>query len=76
MTPAWPLTRTRTPPAPQLQVVFGTEHDPRQFTARAANPDPQDGQHVSAPRFASVVTDAHSGFGFYEILPLLVRPLQ
>lgn len=55
-------------------MVFGIDHDTAGFSQRTA--DPQDGHTVNEPRFAGIVTDPNYGFSFYEILPLLVKPLQ
>ena len=56
-----------------LSVVFGTAHDPAALGLRAA--EPMDGQFVNMQRFLSLVTDAKAGFGLFEVLPLLAKPL-
>lgn len=56
-----------------LKVIYGAAHDPQHWSARA--PEPMDGQFVNVQRFVSLVMDAKIGFGLFEALPMMCKPL-
>ena len=56
-----------------LRVIFSPQHDPAQWDAHA--PEAMDGQFINQQRWISMVTDSRLGFGLFEALPLLCKPL-
>lgn len=66
------LSLTHSPRA-RRQVIFGCAHDPREWAAHA--PEAMDGQFINEQRWVSMVTDSRLGFGLFEALPTLCKPL-
>ena len=62
------------PLPPVLQVIFCPAHDPREWSAHA--PEAMDGQFINQQRWVSMVTDSRLGFGLFEALPHLCKPLM
>lgn len=56
-----------------LRVIFAPAHDPREWTAHA--PEAMDGQFINVQRWISMVTDSRLGFGLFEAMPHLCKPL-
>lgn len=55
------------------QVIFCPAHDPREWTAHMV--EAMDGQFINVQRWVSMVTDSRLGFGLYEAMPHLTKPL-
>lgn len=60
-------------PQPLPQVIFGAAHNPAEWSAHA--PEAMDGQFINEQRWVSMVTDSRLGFGLFEALPHLCKPL-
>jgi hypothetical protein len=56
-----------------LRVIFAPAHDAREWTAHA--PEAMDGQFINVQRWVSMVTDSRLGFGLFEAMPHLCKPL-
>jgi hypothetical protein len=56
------------------QVIFGAQHDQAQWNAHA--PEAMDGQFINQQRWVSMVSDSRLGFGLFEALPHLCKPLS